>query len=244
VYTGIVEERGDVVESRPVGTQRRLRIRGRTVTSDARLGDSLSVDGCCLTVAALAPGEWFEADVVAETLATTTLGRLRSGSSVNLERSLRVDGRLGGHLVQGHVDGVGEVVEVTDDERGRRLRAALDADLARYVARKGSIAVDGVSLTVVDVHDPPDPPDPADPAWASGGAHARRATFSVALIPTTLAVTNLGERRVGDAVNLEVDLLARHLERLQTAQAAQVTPAASSAIATHMTAGLATGRPA
>jgi riboflavin synthase len=200
VFTGIVEERGEVVSFEPLGDSARLTIRGSLTTEDLRSGDSLSVDGCCLTVAE--PGSTVSAngivgfDVMAESLARTTLGSRQPGDPVNLERSVRADGRLGGHLVQGHVDGVGTVAARESTPRWDLMRIGLPADLAPYVAVKGSIAVDGVSLTVVDVGDNPDP------------------AFTVALIPTTLARTTLGLRQVGSRVNLEVDVVAKYVRRL------------------------------
>jgi riboflavin synthase len=166
------------------------------VLTDVGLGDSIAVNGCCLTVVALDPAPdgpaWWEADVSDETLARTSLRGLDSGSPVNLERSVRLADRLGGHLVQGHVDGVGEVVEPVPD-----LRVRIPQHLLRYVVEKGSITVDGVSLTVVQ-------------PLADG--------FTVAVIPHTAAVTTLGARRPGDAVNIEVDVLAKYVERLLGAQ--------------------------
>jgi riboflavin synthase len=185
VFTGIVEELGRV--ARLDGP--RLRIDADLVTSDAGIGDSISVNGTCLTVVDLGPG-WWEADVVDETFSRTALGDLAAGDPVNLERSVRVSDRLGGHLVQGHVDGVGRVVTPSPD-----LRVTVPHDLLRYVVEKGSITIDGVSLTVAAVHDD---------------------GLSVAVIPHTAEVTTLGRRAPGDAVNLEVDVTAKHVERLLT----------------------------
>src|SRR5690606_4613584 len=167
-----------------------------TVTGEARAGDSIAVNGCCLTVVDIEPGAWFGVDLMAETLARTSLRSLRVGSGVNLERAVRVGDRLDGHIVQGHVDGTGRVLDLTSGNSGTVLRIAPPAELARYLVPKGSITIDGVSLTVVDVVDDVEP-------W-----------FSVALIPTTLAVTTLGERTAGDRVNLEVDVLGKYVERL------------------------------
>jgi riboflavin synthase len=183
MFTGIVEELGTVLEVAP----HRLRIGAQKVLDEAQVGDSTAVNGCCLTLVALGDG-WFEADVSPETLSRTSLGDLAPDDPVNLERPLRLADRLGGHLVQGHVDAVGEVLAPVPD-----LRVAMPPDLARYVVEKGSIAVDGVSLTVVD---------------------AEREAFSVAVIPHTAEVTTLGRRAPGDPVNLEIDLVAKYVERL------------------------------
>lgn len=183
MFTGIVEELGEVRELE--GS--RLRIGARLVLGDVVLGASIAVDGCCLTVVGWGE-DWWEADVSGETFDRTTLGALRTGDRVNLERPVRLDDRLGGHLVQGHVDAVGTVVEPAP-----ALRVQMPAGLVRYVVEKGSITVDGVSLTVVEVFDD---------------------GFSVALIPHTSDVTTLGVRRVGDGVNLEVDVMAKYAERL------------------------------
>jgi riboflavin synthase len=185
VFTGIVEELGQVASL----DGPRLRIAADLVTSDAGIGDSISVNGTCLTVVDLGPG-WWEADVVDETFSRTALGALAPGDPVNLERSVRVSDRLGGHLVQGHVDGIGRVVTPSPD-----LRVTVPHDLLRYVVEKGSITIDGVSLTVAALHDD---------------------GLSVALIPHTAEVTTLGRRAPGDAVNLEVDVTAKHVERLLT----------------------------
>jgi riboflavin synthase len=177
----------------------RLTIRGPVVTSDAADGDSISVNGCCLTVAEL-DGDSFAADVMAESLSRTSLGDLEAGSEVNLERATAAGDRLGGHIVQGHVDGTARLLDRTSSDHWDVLRFSLSRDLARYLVEKGSVTVDGVSLTVVDVVD-------ADPATGE-------AWFSVSLIPTTLADTTLGTRNPGDRVNLEVDVLAKYVERL------------------------------
>jgi riboflavin synthase len=194
MFTGLVEGPGTVAAVQATGGDGaavRLRVTAPWLDGLA-VGDSVAVNGCCLTVTGL-PGDGFTADLVGETLARTALGRLAPGDPVNLERPLAAGGRLGGHLVQGHVDGVGRVLERAADGDGTRLRVRLDPALARYVVAKGSIAVDGVSLTVAAV----------GPDW-----------FAVALIPHTMAVTTLGRRRVGDPVQLEVDLLAKYVERL------------------------------
>jgi riboflavin synthase len=183
MFTGIVEELGTVVSRDGM----RLRIRATQVVEDAKIGDSIAVNGCCLTVVDLGP-DWWEADVVDESYARTNLGDLAPGAPVNLERPVRPTDRLGGHVVQGHVDAVGEVVVPAPD-----LRIRMPADLTRYVVTKGSITVDGVSLTVVDDLDD---------------------GFTVAVIPHTAEVTTLGRRRPGDRVNLEVDVMAKYAEKL------------------------------
>ncbi|GAA5001672.1 riboflavin synthase [Actinopolymorpha pittospori] len=204
MFTGIVEERGEVVDLERLGDSAQLTVRGPLVASDARRGDSIAVNGCCLTVIGLAAEDGlFTADVMAETLSRTALGAVTPGQLVNLERSVPATGRLGGHIVQGHVDGTGRVLRRDSTPQWDLVEFALPATLARYVAEKGSIAVDGVSLTVVDVRDLPEP------------------AFTVALIPTTLDGTTLGHKRVGDEVNLEVDVIAKYLERLGTAASAQ-----------------------
>ncbi|MDR1633871.1 MAG: riboflavin synthase [Bifidobacteriaceae bacterium] len=184
MFTGLIEEVARVVEATPT----RLGVEGRVVLEDAKLGDSIAVNGVCLTITDLDQGS-FGADVTAETLRRTNLGSLAPGQPVNLERALRADARLGGHIVQGHVDGVGALAA---REEGN-LAFAAPRDLAKYIARKGAIAINGVSLTVAAVDD---------------------AVFTVALIPATLAGTNLGGLKVGDTVNLEVDIVAKYLERL------------------------------
>ncbi|MDR1294461.1 MAG: riboflavin synthase [Bifidobacteriaceae bacterium] len=184
MFTGLIEEVGRVVEATPT----RLGVECRTVLQGAGLGDSIAVNGVCLTLAEL-EADSFTADVMGETLARTNLGALAPGHPVNLERALRADARLGGHLVQGHVDGVAALAAREDGN----MAFAVPNGLMKYIARKGSIALNGVSLTVVAVDD---------------------AVFSVSLIPTTLAGTNLGGLRVGDTVNLEVDVVAKYLERL------------------------------
>ncbi len=183
MFTGIVEELGTLARR----DGHRLRIEATIVTADAAMGDSISVNGTCLTVVALGEG-WWEADVVDETYSRTSLRDLTPGDPVNLERPVRLSDRLGGHLVQGHVDGVGRVVTAAPE-----LRITVPDGLLRYVVEKGSITIDGVSLTVAAVHDD---------------------GLSVAIIPHTAEVTTLGRRRPGDAVNLEVDVTAKHVERL------------------------------
>jgi riboflavin synthase len=192
MFTGLVEEIGAVerIEERPGG--RRFWIGARRVLEDTRTGDSVAVSGCCLTAVAV-EAACFAVEAVPETLRRTTLGAWREGERVNLERALRLDQRLGGHLVQGHVDAVGEVRAVVPEGDGRRLTLALPAGIARYVAEKGSLAVDGVSLTVA----------------ARDGAGCE-----IALIPHTLAVTIAGDYAPGRRVHLEVDLIARYIARL------------------------------
>jgi riboflavin synthase len=187
VFTGIVEELGRLRSATRQGRVTRLSFDAPLVVEGSGIGDSIAVSGCCLTVVDLGAG-WWAADAVDETLARTTLGHLAPGDPVNLERPTRPDGRLGGHLVQGHVDGVGVVVSAAPD-----LRVRVPAGLERYLVEKGSVTVDGCSLTVVDTVDD---------------------TFSVAVIPHTAAVTTLGRRAPGDAVNLEVDVVAKYVERL------------------------------
>ncbi len=192
MFTGIVEELGEVVAVEELSDASRFRLRGPLVTEGAKHGDSIAVNGVCLTVVDTADGE-FTADVMAETLNRSSLGALAAGSRVNLERPMALGGRLGGHLVQGHVDGTGTVAERVPGEHWEIVKISLPAGLARYVVEKGSITVDGVSLTVVGVGDD----------W-----------FTVSLIPTTLELTTLGIKKPGDPVNLEVDVLAKYVERL------------------------------
>ncbi|MEE1770339.1 riboflavin synthase [Streptomyces sp. JV185] len=192
MFTGIVEELGEVTAVEKLDDSSRFRLRGRVVTEGAKHGDSIAVNGVCLTVVDLGDGE-FTADVMAETLNRSSLGALDTGSRVNLERPMAVGGRLGGHIVQGHVDGTGRIVERRISENWEIVKVSLPAELARYVVEKGSITVDGVSLTVVD----------AGPDY-----------FTISLIPTTLALTTLGIKEPGDPVNLEVDVIAKYVERL------------------------------
>jgi riboflavin synthase len=200
MFTGLVEEIGTVTGLERLGDSARLSIRGPVVTSDAQHGDSISVNGCCLTVADLGDDS-FSADVMAESLTRTSLGDLSEGSTVNLERAVAAGARLGGHLVQGHVDGTAHLLDRTPGDHWETMRFSLPSHLARYFVEKGSATVDGVSLTMVEV---------VDPAPGSDGD----GWFSVSLIPTTLAETTLGDRKVGDRVNLEVDVLAKYVERL------------------------------
>jgi riboflavin synthase len=192
VFTGIVEELGEVVAVEELSDSCRFTLRGPLVTEDAKHGDSIAVNGVCLTVVDTADGA-FTADVMAETMKRSSLGALHPGSSVNLERPMPLGARLGGHLVQGHVDGTGTVIERTPGEHWEIVKISLPAELSRYVVEKGSITVDGISLTVVD---------------------AARDYFTVSLIPTTLTLTTLGIKQPGEPVNLEVDVLAKYTERL------------------------------
>jgi riboflavin synthase len=198
VFTGIVEELGEVTAVENLGDASRFRLRGPVVTEGAKHGDSIAVNGVCLTVVEH-EGDEFTADVMAETLKRSSLGALAPGSRVNLERPVAVGARLGGHIVQGHVDGTGTVLRREPSENWELVTVSLPTDLARYVVAKGSITVDGISLTVVDAG-----PD----------------RFTVSLIPTTLALTTLGLKQPGDPVNLEVDIVAKYVERLTAHQEA------------------------
>ena len=206
MFTGIVEELGRVVRLETVEDSARLTVEAPTVTQDVSLGDSVSVNGCCLTVTAV-HGSTFTADLMAETLTRTTLGSQAPGDPVNLERALRASDRLGGHIVQGHIDATAEVLDHHRGEHWDLLRISLPQEIARYVAVKGSVALDGVSLTVDDVVVAPNTLD-ASPVPGAG------ASLSVGLIPETLRRTTLGTRRPGERVNLEVDVLAKYAERL------------------------------
>mgnify|MGYP000200763208 FL=1 len=213
MFTGIVEELGRVVRLETVEDSARLTVEAPTVTQDVNLGDSVSVNGCCLTVTAV-HGSTFTADLMAETLTRTTLGSQAPGDPVNLERALRASDRLGGHIVQGHVDATAEVLDHHHGEHWDLLRIGLPQAIARYVAVKGSVALDGVSLTVVDVVDASSTLDVAPVPSAE-------ASLSVGLIPETLRRTTLGSRRPGERVNLEVDVLAKYAERLLGARTSQ-----------------------
>ncbi|HVQ17407.1 MAG TPA: riboflavin synthase [Actinomycetes bacterium] len=197
MFTGIVEELGHIETVEPLHRAVRLSVRGPVVTEGARVGDSIAVNGVCLTVTSVGDGG-FTADVMNETLQRSSLGGLCVGAPVNLERPVTLQTRLGGHLVQGHVDGTGELLDRQRSEHWDLVRIALPSELARYVVLKGSITVDGVSLTV---------------------SHVSSSDFSVSLIPATLGVTTLGTKEVGDIVNLEVDVLAKYVERLMEATA-------------------------
>jgi riboflavin synthase len=192
MFTGIVEELGVVEALVDQGDAVRLTVRGPHVVLDASLGDSISVNGCCLTVAER-DQETFTADVMHETLEKTSLGALEPGTRVNLERAVTPQTRLGGHIVQGHVDGTGTLVTRSPSEHWEVVEVSLPPELARYLVPKGSVTVDGVSLTVVEVRDE---------------------SFTVSLIPETLARTTLGLKQAGDPVNLEVDVVAKYVERL------------------------------
>jgi riboflavin synthase len=196
VFTGIVEELGEVVGIDVAGDSARIRVRGPFVTGDAAKGDSIAINGVCLTVTGTQDGE-FSADVMGETLDHSSLGALRPGAAVNLERPMRPDGRLGGHIVQGHVDGTGTIEARQAAGDWETVRISLPAGLARYVVHKGSVAVDGISLTVSGLG------DDAAGSW-----------FEVSLIPETLARTTLGRKQPGEVVNIEVDMIAKYVERL------------------------------
>lgn len=192
MFTGIVEELGEVAAIQDLGDSARLTVRGPRVVADAALGASIAVNGVCLTVVGLSP-DAFTADVMKETLDRSSLAGLIAGSRVNLERPLRLADRLGGHLVQGHVDGVGHVVSRTKGDRWEVVRISVPQPLDRYIVEKGSIAVDGVSLTVSAVGD----------GW-----------FEVSLVPATLEATTLGFKGPAEPVNVEVDVVAKYVERL------------------------------
>lgn len=199
MFTGIIQAVGEVAAMQPSGGDLRLRIRtGKLPLQDVALGDSICTNGVCLTVIEL-PGDGYWADVSVETLNFTTLGRLKPGSRVNLEKALTPESRLGGHIVSGHVDGVGEVVSLQEDARSIRFVLRAPASLAKYIAHKGSICVDGTSLTVNAVNG---------------------AEFDLNIIPQTMQETVFGEYQPGSAVNLEVDVIARYLERLVLGEAA------------------------
>ena len=205
MFTGIVEELGQVVEQVDLGDSMRMTISGPVVTSDAGHGDSIAVNGVCLTVVDVLPEGRFSADVMAETLNRSSLAALAVGSRVNLERAAAVNSRLGGHIVQGHVDGTGAVISRSPSANWEIVRISLPHNISRYVVEKGSITVDGISLTVS----------------ALGGdeplgrtADSTDEWFEVSLIPTTLALTTLGRAAPGTPVNLEVDVIAKYVERL------------------------------
>jgi riboflavin synthase len=196
MFTGIVEELGEVVALERLNSSARLTIKGN-VAADAAPGDSIAVNGVCLTVTEVKDAT-FTADVMGETLKRSGIGGFSPGSAVNLERALRLSDRLGGHLVQGHVDGTGRIVSRRPGEQWELVRISLPNGLARYVTEKGSVAVDGVSLTVS----------------ALGETATGDPWFEVSLIPTTLALTTLGTKQPGDLVNLEVDMVAKYVEKL------------------------------
>ena len=197
MFTGIVEELGEVTGWQDLPDAARITVRGPLVTSDAGHGDSICVSGVCLTVVDNVDGA-FTADVMRETLQRSSLGALSVGSAVNLERAVRLQDRLGGHLVQGHVDGTGEIVSKSPSEHWTVVRVSVPLELDRYVVEKGSITLDGVSLTVTAV----------EPGW-----------LEVSLIPATLALTTLGAKQLGEPVNLEVDITAKYVEKLLAARA-------------------------
>jgi riboflavin synthase len=198
MFTGIVEELGTVVSLEDQGDAVRLTVEGPLVTTDVKLGDSVSVNGCCLTVA-VRDGERLTFDMMRETLDKTSLGALSEGDRVNLERAVTPTGRLGGHIVQGHVDGTGALLRRTPSEHWEVVEVELPGELARYLVPKGSVTVDGVSLTVVEV---------------STGSTTGAGSFTVSLIPETLSRTTLGLKQPGEPVNLEVDVIAKYVEKM------------------------------
>ena len=202
MFTGLIEEIGEVVAIAPSGDGARITVRAPLAVDDVQHGASISVSGVCLTVVGWG-SDWFDAEVMRETLDVTTIGSKATGTRVNVERAMRADTRLGGHIVQGHVDAASAVLEVRPGHAWRVIRFSLDREHAPLVASKGSIAVDGVSLTVSDVGDD----------W-----------FEVSLIPETLDATTLGGLAAGDRVNIETDILARHIARLQTFRDDDVHP--------------------
>ncbi len=197
MFTGIIEEQGTITAVAPSGDGVRLTVRAPLAVSDAHHGDSIAVSGVCLTV--IDQGEdWFTADVMRQTLDMSAIGAVAPGTRVNIERAVAAHGRLGGHIVQGHVDGVGTILEIRPGAQWRVIRIGVPTDLAPLIVDKGSITIDGISLTVSDASAASDPEQ-----W-----------LEVSLIPETLEVTTLGTRAVGDTVNLETDILARHVQRL------------------------------
>ena len=211
MFTGLIEEVGEIVAIEPVGDSVRLTIAGPVVTSDAVHGASIAVSGVCLTVVEQSETPdgrgTFSADVMAQSIRMSTLGDLSPGSRVNLERAMRADARLGGHIVQGHVDGTAELISVTPHEAWRTLRFGIPSELAPLVVDKGSVTLAGVSLTVSDVSEPAD-----ESPW-----------IEVSLIPETLTATTLGALAPGDRVNVETDILARHVARMLRFDASQTT---------------------
>lgn len=203
MFSGLVEGTGTIVDIEERQSGRRFWVEAPAIVSGEKIGDSLALDGCCLTLIAIEGGR-AAVEAVPETLARTTLGSWQAGRRVNLERAMRLDQRLGGHLVQGHVDGVGTIASVTPEGDGRRIAIDLPPAVTRFVAEKGSLAVDGVSLTVA----------------RAGGARCE-----IALIPHTLAVTVAGAYAAGHRVNLEADLIARYLARLLDETGATGRPA-------------------
>jgi len=201
MFTGIVEELGRVVAIEPQNDAFRLTVEGKLVTSDLKRGDSIAVSGACLTAVEIADGS-FTADVMQETLDKTSLQGIKVGDPVNLERAMTAATRFGGHVVQGHVDGVGTVLSRTPSENWEWVRVQIPAELAKYVVLKGSITIDGVSLTVNEIDVTEDGKD----------------FVGLSLIPETLKLTTLGTKQVGDRVNVEADVMAKHIERLLEAR--------------------------
>jgi riboflavin synthase len=202
MFTGIVEELGEIVAVERGSDSAVLTVRGPVVTGDAIPGASIAVNGVCLTVVGH-DGQSFSVDVMAETLSRSSLGSLQAGDVVNLERAMAATSRFGGHIVQGHVDGTGRILARVPGDRWEIVQLTLPPDLSRYVVEKGSITVDGISLTVSAITED---------------------TFSVSLIPTTLELTTLGHKKVGDLVNLEVDVVAKYVERLLTHPTTKAEP--------------------
>ncbi len=200
MFTGLVEEVGRVTVIATAGDRARLVIAAPGVVDDLPLGASVAVDGVCVTATEV-DADGFAVDLMRETMRVTALGRLDTGARVNLERAMKIGDRLGGHLVQGHVDGIGEVIAVEDVPGTRTIRLRVPVDLTRYLVMKGSVCVNGVSLTVADVHDD---------------------VVAIGLIPHTLAETNLGDLTVGSAVNLEVDVVAKYVERMLPVRSTEV----------------------
>lgn len=203
MFSGIVEEIGQVIEVQDVGEGRRLKIKASNILADAALGESLSCSGCCLTVVEFG-ADWFAVEAVAETLRRTKIGEMTVGKSLNLEKALKVSDRLGGHIVTGHIDTVAEVSEILEEGFSYLVTFTLDGQWAPFFVEKGSVAIDGVSLTVADCADAQEcRPHSADRFW-----------FKVALIPHTWNVTTMGEMKVGTRVNIETDIIARYVARL------------------------------
>ena len=224
MFTGIVEDLGEVEAVDQHGDFAVIYVRSSVVTSDARIGDSICVSGVCLTVTGLiggSPPTGFTADVMGETLRYSSLKSLSPGIPVNLERSVRLEDRLGGHLVQGHTDGTGTILSRVSHQDWDVVRISLPADLARYVVHKGSITVDGISLTVSALSDPAASPTAASPTSTISPPdgqqpHGPQSWFEVSLIPETLKRTTMGAKQPGDEVNLEVDVIAKYVEKLMT----------------------------
>ena len=213
MFTGIVAELGEVAGIEQRGDAARLTIRGST--EDVSPGESIAVNGVCLTVTGILDGT-FTADVMGETLDRSSLGGLTPGAPVNLEQSVRLADRLGGHLVQGHVDGTGTIISRSPAEHWDQVRISLPASISRYVVHKGSIAVDGISLTISALG-----PPGGETRGETGGESGGETWFEVCLIPETLKRTTMGTRQPGDVVNLEVDVIAKYVERLLSGEAGQ-----------------------